>query len=125
MECYCCLRNAQDLLAGGQTPYECRFNSPFEWPIIPFGAEVTFYPLSSEDRGRVQQFGTKVLPGRFMGYALNAGASWTGDQLIVDTEDLKTMPPFEIHIQRFKLKEVDILKRDNECVSKCRTGEIF
>ena len=46
MECYC-----QDLLADGQTPCERRFNSPFEWPIIPFGAEVQFYPISSEDQG--------------------------------------------------------------------------
>ena len=30
MECYCCLRNVQDLLADGKTPYERRFGEPFE-----------------------------------------------------------------------------------------------
>ena len=49
MECYCILRNVQDLLADCQTPCErCWFNSPFEGPIIPFGAEIKFYPISSQ-----------------------------------------------------------------------------
>ena len=38
MECYCCLRNIQDLLSDGKTPYERRFGMLFEGPIIPFGA---------------------------------------------------------------------------------------
>ena len=29
MECYCHLRNVQDLLADGKTPYEKRFGEPF------------------------------------------------------------------------------------------------
>ena len=47
MECYCYLRNVQDMLAGGQTLYERRFSSPLEWPIIQFRAEVNFFPISS------------------------------------------------------------------------------
>ena len=58
-----------------------------------------------------------------MGYALDVGGSWTGDLLIVDTEELKTMPPFEIHE---KSKGVDIQnKRDIELVFTCKTGEIL
>ena len=72
MECYCNLRTVQ---ADSQTPYERQFNSPFEGPIIPTGAEVETNPLSPKDGGRVHQFGTKVLPGIFMGYALNVGGS--------------------------------------------------
>ena len=30
VECYCNLRNVQDLLANGQTPYERRFGEPFK-----------------------------------------------------------------------------------------------
>ena len=30
--------------------------------------------------------------------------SWTGDLLIVDTEDLKTMPPSEIHVKKLQIK---------------------
>ena len=36
MECYCYLRNIQDVLANGRTPYEKRFIAPFHGPIIPF-----------------------------------------------------------------------------------------
>ena len=71
-ECYCYLRNVQDLLADSQTPNERRFNSPCEGPIIPFGAEVKFYPISSKDHGRVHHFGTEVFPGMFKGHAMNA-----------------------------------------------------
>ena len=37
MECYCYLRNVQDLLADGKTPYERRFGEPFKGPVIPLG----------------------------------------------------------------------------------------
>ena len=36
MERCCYLRNVQDLLAEGRTPYERLFGEPFKWPIIPF-----------------------------------------------------------------------------------------
>ena len=36
MECYTYLRNIQDLLSDGKTPYEGRVGEPFEGPIIPF-----------------------------------------------------------------------------------------
>ena len=36
MECYCYLRNVQDILSGGKTPYERRFGEPFKEPIISF-----------------------------------------------------------------------------------------
>ena len=62
----------QDLLADGETPCERRCNSPLDGPTIPFGAEVKFDPTSSEDPGRVHQFGTTVLTNIFIGYALNA-----------------------------------------------------
>ena len=73
MECSCNLRKVQDPLADCQTPYERRFNSPFDGPIIPFGAEVKFNRISSNDKGRVHQFGPKIFLGIFMGYASNAG----------------------------------------------------
>ena len=36
MECYCYLRNIQDLLSDGKTPYERRFGMRFNGPVIPF-----------------------------------------------------------------------------------------
>ena len=35
MECCCNLRNIQDLLSGGKTPYETRFGVPFNGQIFP------------------------------------------------------------------------------------------
>ena len=46
IECYCYLRNVQDLLADRKTLYERRFGEPFKGPIIPFGAMVKYHPSS-------------------------------------------------------------------------------
>ena len=73
MECFTYLRNIQDLLSDGKTPYERRFGKLFKGPIIPFGSLVEYYPISAKDQSRIHQFGKKVLPGLFLGYALYAG----------------------------------------------------
>ena len=73
MEWYTYLRNVTDLLSDGKTPYERRFGQPFKGPIIPFGSLVEYYPISAKDQSRIHQFGKKVLPGLFLGYALYAG----------------------------------------------------
>ena len=43
MECYTYLRNIQDLLSDGKTPYDIErlFGEPLEGPIIPFGSLVS------------------------------------------------------------------------------------
>ena len=73
MECYTYLRNIQDLLSDGKTPYERRFGQPFKGPIIPFGSLVEYHPTTAKDQSRIHQFGKKVLPGLFLGYAVYAG----------------------------------------------------
>ena len=73
MECYTYLRNVTDLVSDGKTPYERRFGQPFKGPIIPFGSLVGYHPIPSKDQSRIHQFGKKVLPGLFLGYALYAG----------------------------------------------------
>ena len=73
MECCTYLRNVTDLVSDGKTPYERRFGQPFKGPIIPFGSLVEYHPITSKDRSRIHQFGKKVLPGLFLGYALYAG----------------------------------------------------
>ena len=50
MECYCYLRNIQDLLSDGKTPFERRFGMPFDGPVIPFGATVEYHPISAKDQ---------------------------------------------------------------------------
>ena len=73
MECYTCLRNVQDLLYDGKTPYERRFRQPFKGPIIPFCSLVEYHPFTAKDQSRVHQFGKNVLLGLFLGYAGYAG----------------------------------------------------
>ena len=73
MECYCYLRIVQHKLSDGITHYERRFGIPFNGPEIPFGAMVEYHPVAAKDQSRLHQFGAKVLPGKFLGYALYAG----------------------------------------------------
>ena len=106
MECYTYLRNVTDLLSGGKTPYERRFGQPFKGPIIPFGSLVERHPITAKDQSRIHQFGKKVLPGLFLGYALYAGGIWKGDVLIADLEELETMDASEIYSKGLNAKEV-------------------
>ena len=72
MECCTYLRNIQDLLSDGKTPYERRFGESSKRLIIPFGSLVEYYPISAKDQSRIHQFGKKVLRELFLGYALYA-----------------------------------------------------
>ena len=45
LECYTYLRNIQDLLSDGKTPYKRRFGEPRKGPTIPFGSLVECYPI--------------------------------------------------------------------------------
>ena len=78
MECFSYLRNIQDLLSYGKTTYARRFGEPFKGPITPFVSLVEYYPISTKDQSRIHQFGKKVLPGLFLGYALYAGWNLEG-----------------------------------------------
>ena len=80
--------------------------------IIPFGSLVEYYPVTAKDQSRIHQFGNKVLPGLFLGYALYAGGIWKGDIMVADTEELDTMDVSEIYSKRFNAKEV-IFPKEN------------
>ena len=101
------LRNVTDLLSDGKTPNERRFGQPFKGPIIPFGSLVEYHPITAKGQSRIHQFGKKVLPGLFLGYALYAGGIWKGDVLVADVEELETMDASEIYSKkRLNAKEV-------------------
>ena len=114
MECYTYLRNVTDLLSDGKTPYERRFGQPFKGPIIPFGSLVEYHPITAKDQSRIHQFGKKVLPGLFLGYALYAGGIWKGDVLIADLEELETMDASEIYSKKTQCERGDISQRKKE-----------
>ena len=50
----------------------------FKGSIIPFGSLVEYYPVSSKDQSKIHQFGKKVLPRLFLGYALYAVVNLEG-----------------------------------------------
>ena len=50
----------------------------FKEPIIPFVSLVEYHSMTAKDQSRIHQFGKKVLPGLFVGYALYAGGIWKG-----------------------------------------------
>ena len=111
MECYTYLRNVTDLSSDGKTPYERRFWQRFKGLTIPFGSLVEYHPITAKDKSRIHQFGKKVLPELFLGYALYAGRIWKGDVLIADLEELETMGASEIYSKRLNAKEVIFLKQ--------------
>ena len=63
-------------------------------------------PISAKDLSRLHQFGKKVLPRIFLGYALYTGRIWKGDMLVADIEELEEMDASEIHGKRLNEKEV-------------------
>ena len=123
MECYTYLRNVTDLFSDGKTPHERRFGQPLKGPIIPFGSLVEYYPISAKDQSRIQQFGKKVLPGLFLGYALYVGRIWKGDIMVADLEELETMDASEIYSKRLNAKEV-IFPKQGECIFPIADGRI-
>ena len=123
MEWYTYLRNVTDLFSVGKTPYERRFGKPFEGPVIPFGSLVEYHPFTAKDQSRIHQFGKKVLPGLFLGYALYAGGIWKGDVLIADLEELETMDASEIFSKRLNAKKV-IFPKQGEFIFPIADGRI-
>ena len=91
MECYSHLRNIQDLLFDGKTPYERRFGMPYDGPVIPCGAMVEYHPISAKDQSRLHQFGATVLPDIFLVCASYAGRIWKGDIVVAHIEELEEM----------------------------------
>ena len=68
-------KHSRSLVSDGKTPYERRFGIPLNGPVIPFGGMVEYHFIFANDLTRLHQFGPKVLPGIFLGYALYAGGN--------------------------------------------------
>ena len=79
MECYTYLRNVTDLYYLMERRHmRDVLGNHLKGPILPFGSLVEYYPISVKDQSRIHQFGKKVLPGLFLGYALYAGVNLEG-----------------------------------------------
>ena len=119
MECYCYLRNIQDLLSDGKTLHERRFAVPSNGPVIPFGAMAEYHIISAKDLSRLHQFGPKVLSGIFFGYALHAERIWKGD-----IEELEQVDASEINARRLDAKEVSTPMSGEKCMFPIADGTV-
>ena len=54
MACYCFLKAVVYLLGDDKTAYERRYVSGFSGPLIPFGAEITYLPITEKDKARLR-----------------------------------------------------------------------
>ena len=99
-----------------------RFGQQFKGPIVPFGSLVECHPITAKDQSRIHQFGKKVLPGLFIGYALHVGGLWKGDVLIADLGELE-MGASEIHSKRLNAQEV-IFPKEGEFTFPIADGRI-
>ena len=124
MECHCYLRNIQDLLSDGKTPCDRRFGMPLNGPVTQFAAVVEYHPISAKDQSRLHQFGGKVLPGIFLGYALHAGGIWEGDIVVADIEELEHMDASELHARRLNAKEVLTPQRSGKFIFPIADGTV-
>ena len=65
---------------------------------------VEYHPISARDQSRLQQFGKKVLPGIFPGFAVCVGGVWKGDIIVADIEELDNLDASAIHARRLNAK---------------------
>ena len=84
MLCYFFLKNVVDILDNDDTSHKRRFGSDYLGPLIPFGAEISYLPITDKDKARCHQLGSKLLFGIFLGYDQQAGGGWSGDLLVAD-----------------------------------------
>ena len=78
---------------------------------------------TAKDQSRTHQFGKKVLPGSFLGYALCAGRILKGDLLVSDIEELETMDASEIYSKRLHAKEVIFPKEKGDSIFQSQMDE--
>ena len=108
MECYCYLRNIQDLLFDGKRPYEWRFGIPFNGSRIPFGAMIEYHPISVKDLSKLSMWSQKCLVKYLLWTCVAAGRIRKGDVLFADIEEFEQKDASEIHARRLSAKEVSV-----------------
>ena len=118
MEWYCYLRNIQEHPTKGGSEL------PINGPVIAFGAMVEYHPKPAKNQSRLHQFGSTVLPGIFLGYALYAGGIWKGYIMVADIEELEEMDASELHARRLNAKEVSTPQRSGNFIFPVADGTV-
>ena len=80
--------------------------------------------MTAKVLSRIHQFGKKVLPGLFTGYALYAVGIWKNDVLVADLEELKTMDASGIYSRRLNAKDVILPKEKGQFIFPIAGGRM-
>ena len=118
------LRNIQDLLSDGKTPYERRFGKPFKGRVVPFGGGLvdwSYLRRTSEDSTNLERKSYLDCSLDMLG---TRGGIWKGDILVADIEDLEMMDASEIYSERLGAKEVIFPKENGILFSPAADGRI-
>ena len=112
MECYTYLRNIQDLLSDGKTPYERRFGLPFTSDTVWSNCRIS--PYVFERPIWTASVWLRSLARYILPLCIVRGRIWKGDIVIADIEEEEDMDASEIHARRLNAKEVlTPMKGDN------------
>ena len=89
--CYCFHENVRD--EGGTSAYYRRTGEHFGGQLIPFGARVSFRPLSTSMVYKHKlKFGSAGYPGIFLGYECNFGERWNKNYLVAAIDCFEDLP---------------------------------
>ena len=123
---FCFIANVLDVLMDGQTPYEKRFGCKFGGPIIPFGAEILYHPISPQDQSRTHQMASKMLRGIFMGYKqYENGGGWSNLLYVADWDEVhKASRTDQIYLRQMKPGEVIPNKKFDEFYFPLKAGDL-
>ena len=122
VECY--LRNVQDFMAEGKTPYESAIQGSIQRSNSSFWSNgwILFDFCTRPVQSRLYKFGKKVL---HLEYALDMrwsrGEIWKGDILVADIEELEKMDASENYPRRINAKEASTShKGEHFHIPNCR-----
>ena len=85
---YCFLHNVVSRAPGKPAPWELRFGTPFNGPLLAFGSEVS-YKSAINDPSDGLKFGPSSKQGVVVGYFMNPGGAWSKDFLVYDLETIQ------------------------------------
>ena len=95
MECNCNLRNIQDLVSDGKTPYERRFGVPLKWRGYSVWSDGGISPYFRYRPVATASARSNSLAGFWKGYVM-----------LAEIEELEQMDASEIYATRLNAKEV-------------------
>ena len=119
--CFCYLRNIQDKLSHGRSPYERRFGTPFDGPVIPFWADFLLAKIQSVRNTNVVSIQDISRSIHRIRAEFWRRSDWR--LIIADWHDMMNYIACEFHVPRFKnLKKLETQKMQETFVFPCTGG---